>query len=116
MWQLFRDCADLFTDRKRNELIKKIKSNPIHCRVVPINNCLNFALLIRKVSETRGEIKEGKVGDVLSMYINLKIEDYKDKTLIGRIKKYFGIHRMYYDREYLIKQIERGLNTMLLKW
>lgn len=56
------------------------------------------------------EVKEGKFGEVLDLYIKLKFEELNESWL----KRKFTTR--WINRDYIIKQLRRALNSTIIKW
>jgi hypothetical protein len=67
--------------------------------------------------EVLDKVYEGKLGDVLEVYVGLLLEKKKDTFWHDFLRPFrFDCKRMSYDRDYIIKQLQRALNGSMVRW
>lgn len=79
-----------------------------HSRLVNVIN--------QPVIEVLDEFKSGNLGDVIDLYIKLKMEEKYEKSFLGKIKRLFSFKRMPWDRSFIISDLKSALNIIQLKW
>jgi len=64
------------------------------------------------------EIKEGGLGDLLTVYVNLLQEEKDSNSFWGQVKANFlGVGKRFtWDRQYLIEDLKKALNRITTTW